>query len=297
MSRIRVIANPKSGKNSHDSEAIDRALAVLGPDAELHRLDEGEDFAAAVAKAVGDGVETVVAAGGDGTIMAIAGALEGTEVRMGVLPLGTFNYFARGLGIPEDAEQAAQIVLANRTRRISLGKVEDQLFLNNASLGVYPAILKERETVYKRWGRWRIAAHWSVVKVFIRFQRPMRATISVDGETRQVKTPLIFVARSAYQLEEFGLDGSDAIKNDEFAVFVARETSRAALFRMAWRLVRRKMREGEDYDLICSDTLSVDIPGKRVLVACDGEKFRKSAPLEFKMVPDALTIIIPESKG
>ncbi len=291
---ICVIANAKSGTNARDSEAIDRALAVFGTAATLTHWSPSQDLHQIVEAAVKNGARTVVAAGGDGTAMAVAQALLGSPAALAVLPLGTFNYFARGLGLPQDPEAAAQAILTGHRHQITVGKVGDRVFLNNASLGVYPAILKERETVYKRWGRRRIMAHWSVLKTFLRFQRPMKMRLTADGETRDVRAPLLFVARSAYQLERFGLAGKQAISDDKFAVLIGRATSRGKLFKITWRLITGTMQEGRDYDLVQARDLTVATSRPRTLVAFDGEKSREKSPFHFTMADKPLTIILPE---
>ncbi|MBS8226131.1 hypothetical protein DYI42_07790 [Vannielia litorea] len=292
---ICVIANAASGTNARDTEAIDRALSIFGEAARLEHWSPDQDLERVVNQAIENGARTIVAAGGDGTAMAVAQALLGSPVALAVLPLGTFNYFARGLGLPEDPEAAARAILAGHRHDISVGMVDDQVFLNNASLGVYPAILKERETVYKRWGRRRIMAHWSVLKTFLRFQRPMKMRLTADGETREVRAPLLFVARSSYQLERFGLAGQQAISNDNFAVLIGRATSRGKLFKITWRLVTGTMQEGRDYDMLAARDLKVETSRPRTLVAFDGEKSTKKSPFHFRMAERPLTIILPEA--
>jgi diacylglycerol kinase family enzyme len=293
--RICVIANAASGRNSHDAEAITRAMAVFGDRAELRYWSTDTDIAEEVDRALRDGFDTIVAAGGDGTVMAIASAMMGKDAAMAVLPLGTFNYFARGLGLPEDPEAAARLILQGGHHRIAVATVNGQVFLNNASLGVYPSILKERETTYARFGRHRIAAYWSVVKTFLRFQRPMKVVLTADGVETRLRSPLIFVARSAYQLDYFGLKGGDAISNDAFALFVARDRGRAGLFRLAWRLIRRQLRPGDGLELIRARDITISTRQKSPLIAFDGEKSRMRSPLTFRIQTEALTIIAPEN--
>ncbi len=289
---IRVICNDHSGRNSREAEAIDLAMKVLGPQAELCHV-KGSDITETARAAVRDGYATAVAAGGDGTIMAVASALNGSDCTLGVLPLGTFNFFARGYGIPEDPEGAARVIAAGHAQTIDLGAVNGRLFLNNASIGVYPAILKERETVYRRWGRRRIAAHWSVLKTFWRFRRPLKVEIEVEGQRRRFRTPLVFAARSAFQLEHFGLQGADCIRDGGFSVFVTPDVGRLGLLSDALRLAVKQMRLGEDFELICADRLVIHTKRKSQLVACDGEKFLMDGPLEFTMVRDAFRIFTP----
>ena len=304
-SDICVIANPKAGRNSRDADAIERAMQALGPGAQLRRWSAEGGLEDEVGRAVADGFRVIVAAGGDGTVTGVAQALLGADLRqdgdeagvsMGVLPLGTFNYFARGLGLPQEPDEAARAILNGRRHRISVGSVNGQVFLNNASIGLYPAVLRAREDIYRRWGRSRLMANWSLLRTLIRFQRPYKLTLRADdGEIRHLRTPLIFAARSAYQLSYFGLDGGDAIHNDQFAVFVARGGSRAHLVKMAIRLATGTMQAGRDIDLIAARDLEIDTANRRPHVAYDGEKRRMSAPLTFRIHERTLSIIVPDA--
>ncbi|NUB44638.1 NAD(+)/NADH kinase [Fertoebacter nigrum] len=292
---ICVLANPGSGRNSRDAEAINVALAVFGPQAELRHWEPGDDLEVAVKQAVVDGFSTIVAAGGDGTVMGVAHALAGTKARLAVLPLGTFNYFARGLGIPQEPREAAEAILAGHTKRISVGAVNGQVFLNNASIGIYPKILREREDIYSRFGRRRIAAHWSVIRTVIRFQRPMTLRLTTDGTTRSVRTPLLFVARSAYQLSHFGLDAQQTISDDGFALFIAKGTTRMDLLNLALRLATKTVVIGRDVEMIPAKSISVETLHPMPDVAFDGEKARMKSPLDFRILTDALEIIVPDT--
>lgn len=293
-SDICVIANAASGRNSRDAQAIEQAMAVFGSQATLRRWPKGTDLESFVKQAVADGFTTIVAAGGDGTVMGVAHALMGSKAHLAVLPLGTFNYFARGLGLPQEPTAAAQAILGGHAQRISAGTVNGQLFLNNASVGIYPTILQAREDIYDRWGRSRLLAHWSVVRTLMRFQRPLRMVLETDGTKVARHTPLIFVARSAYQLEQFGLQGTQAISDDQFVVFIGREGTRWGLFKMALRLALRRVQVGRDVDLIYTDHLMLETPKRRPRVAFDGEKRRMVAPLDFRILPDCLSIIVPD---
>lgn len=295
--RICLIYNKKSGQNANDRGAIERALEIFGSRAHHAEWDVTcDDIHDTVAAELARGADLIVAAGGDGTAMAVAGAMRGKGVPFAVLPLGTFNFFARGLGLSEDPGEAARQILDGTPHDIRVAEANGQVFLNNASLGIYPSILKERETVYARWGRRRIAAHWSVVKTFLRFQRPMKVTMTTDEGTQTRRTALIFVARSAYQLHHFGIKGEAAIADDRFAVLVARGSGRFALFHLAWRLARGSIREGRDYDLITTRKLDVEVSQRRALLAFDGEKRRDRSPFRFRMSETPLRIILPEPK-
>lgn len=292
--RICLIVNEGSGRLKREPAALDAVTDALGDRAETRFVAKGKDIAAVARQAVDDGFDVVVPVGGDGTIMTVAGVLADTGTALGVLPMGTFNFFARGLGIPDDPGQAAEVLTTGRTQEISVGEVNGRIFLNNASLGVYPKILRARETIYRRFGRRRIAAYWSVIKTFARFQSPLRLSITAEDQTIHLRTPLLFIARSAFQLEEYQLAGADCLRNDAFAIFAAPDGARRDLFVQAWRLIRRNMQPGQDFTLMCHRNFTVTSGRKKVLVACDGEKFIMRAPLHFQMLPDALRVIVPD---
>ncbi len=292
---ICVLANPGAGLASRDGSALANAMAVFGPNVPLRRLTDGESFEHAVEQALADGYTTLVAAGGDGTVTAIAHALTDRAASLGILPLGTFNFVSRGLGLPEDPAAAARAILAGHPHRISVGAVNGQVFLNNVSIGLYPRILQEREAAYARYGRFRLLAYWTVLVTLIRAQRAPALTIETEHGTRTLRTPLVFIARSAYQLGRFGLSAQEIISDDRFAVFVALRESRWHLIKLALHLATRRLVPGTDVELFSARKITIRTPRRRPKVAFDGEKRRMLAPLTFEIRDDALSIIIPDA--
>ena len=296
-SPIALIVNHRSGTNARDREALTRVVEGLG-EARVRRYEfsSGDDIGETVRRAVQDGAEAVLAAGGDGTAMAVAGSVLGTGRAFSHIPLGTFNYFARGIGLPEDPFEAARAIANGVAKPIEVGTVNGRVFLNNASIGIYPQILRERETIYARYGRRRIMAHWSVARTFWKFQRPMTLQITADGRDFTCRAPLLFVFRSAYQLETFGLKGAQSISDDQFAVLIGRGKTRLDLFRTALRLVTRTAEIGRDYDFLAARQLTVTPHRRRrLLLAFDGERDKAEVPLEFAMSPEPLHVIMPHA--
>lgn len=292
---ICVILNPGSGKKKDGDvrRRIEDALARHPGRFALRTVAKGRELPAEVERAAKDGFATLVAAGGDGTIGAVAAAAHRHDLVLGVLPMGTFNYFARGLSLPEEIEEAVDLIAAGTTRTLSIGEVNGKVFLNNASLGLYPAILQQREGTYRRWGRSRLAAHWSLLKTFLRFHRPLTMRVTVDGETVGKRTPLAFVARSDYQLELFGLDGAEDVRAGRFAMFLAPDTTRLGLLFFAIRLAWRSMERGRDFEFYSGEDIVIETRSKRRLVARDGERERMRSPFRFRVLKDALKVIAP----
>lgn len=293
--RLCVIGNLGSGKKDgrQQAEAIRAALEGRVAEFALRATDRGEQLAGLARRAVEDGFDIVVAYGGDGTQSAVAGALTGTQTVMGVLPGGTFNYFARDLGVGETVEDALETLLDAKVRPVDVGQIEDLVFLNNVSLGAYPHILKTREGIYERWGRSRLAAYWSVLVAMRRLRHPMRLTATVDGQDRHFITSLVFVARSAYQLDAFGLDGADAIRAGNFALLIAKARKPLPLLRSAFRLAFGFSAKDSDFDLILTDRLVIETGKRWQLIAHDGEKTRMVSPFHLRVRHGDLKVLVP----
>lgn len=294
---ICVVMNTGAGRGE-DAARVRAAFAAQGVAVVLDPVQDGARIEATARRAVVHGFATVVAAGGDGTICAVASALAGTGRRMGILPLGTFNYFARSLALPADLDGAVAVVASGRTAPIRIASVNGQVFLNNASLGVYPAILKTREEIYGRWGRSRLAAYWSVLKVLARMGRPLKMRLRVGAEERLLRSPLVFVVNNAFQLEQMNLAGADRVAAGDLVVFIAPDTGRLGMLRNAAALALGFASVDQNYMMLSAPRIEIDLPTGRSRfwhVARDGERERMTPPLKLRAIADALEVTVPDS--
>ena len=124
---------------------------------------------------------------------------------LGVLPLGTFNYFCRVHGIPDDLADATRLLLDGVPRPVQAGLVNDRLFLVSASLGLYPQVIEDREAYKRRYGRSRIVALWAGLVTLMQAHRPLRLALESHGAARQLRTPTLFVGNNALQLAQLGI--------------------------------------------------------------------------------------------
>lgn len=294
---ICVLLNAGSGRRDADAQAkVRAALDVCGIRADVRVLRKGAQIVPEARRAVADGCGTIVAAGGDGTISAVASVVQGTDADMGILPLGTFNYFARSLDIPTEIEDAARLLAEGVRRPVRVARINDRVFLNNASLGAYPAILKTREDTYRRWGRSRVAAYWSVLATLVTLRKPLRLHITANGQTTVRRTPLVFAVNNAFQLDQIGLQGRGDIAAGRLALFAAPDTGRWGMLRHALSLAMGKAQREVDFDLIAADRIHIDTRRSPRDIACDGERSRMTAPYDLEVVEAALNVIVPLSR-
>ncbi|MDG4649709.1 diacylglycerol kinase family protein [Roseibacterium sp. SDUM158017] len=296
-SAICVIVNPHAGGTgtSDRGTEVREALAEAGVEAEIRPMAPGRSPEDAAREALAAAFDTIVAAGGDGTVSGVANAVlhAGGGARLGLLPFGTFNFFARGLSLPLDPAGAAACLRDGATRGVAVGTVNGRVFLNNMSLGLYPSILDNREDVYARWGRSRAAAYWSVLTTLTGMHRPMRLTLDTDGTRERMVTPLVFVAASAYQLDAYSLQGADAVREGRLALFAARKARAADLVRSAVALARGRAREGEEFDMRTGRAFEIHPHKARVLVARDGEREHMATPLRVAFSERPIEVIVP----
>ncbi len=293
---IVIILNTDSGDHVEGASAqeIERLFADRGQKARVQTIAGGDNIAEVLAKAGGPGVKCVVAAGGDGTICGVVDALVDTGMELGVIPLGTFNYFARSFDIPQEVAPAIDVICAGLSRPINVGSVNDTIFLNNASLGLYAAILKRREGIYRRWGRSRLAAYWSVLSAMATVYRPLTMRVMIDGEHLRAKSPMIFVAASAYQLDEFGIEGAQAIRDGTFAVLLAPNCGRMMLIWKAMLIAFRGVQKDRDFTLLTGKHIVVETHRRAALVARDGERETMEGPFEFRLIENAIRLRVPQ---
>ena len=191
--RVAVLVNPTAGRG--------RAARAVGP--VLERLRAGgaqvdelvgatADEAAQLAhRAVGDGIDTLVALGGDGVVSLAQQAVAGTDVRLGIVPCGTGNDAARALGLPlNDAAAAVDVVLAGRTQVVDLGRVAGRTFLAVLSSGFDSRVNERANTM--RWVRGPVRYQVAMVAELGVF-RAVPYRIVLDGEQHELDAMLVAV--------------------------------------------------------------------------------------------------------
>lgn len=255
-------------------------------------LTEAAQRAVALARERGG---VVVAAGGDGTINGVAQVVLGSGCPFGVLPQGTFNYFGRMHGIPQDTEAAARGLLRATVQEVQVGLVNDRIFLVNGSLGLYPKLLEERETLKSQLGRSRAVAMLAGLRTLLRKQIPQRLTLECDGLIRTVLTPTLFVGNNALQLERLGFKEAAALQRGQIAAVVVRPAGLFSMLTLILRSIAGRLGEAEKVDAFAFRRLTVSSRRKRSFkVATDGEIHWLNAPLVFQVAPEPLLLLVPQ---
>lgn len=278
---------------SRGQQALAESFRARGLDPAIRAVGAGEDITSLARQAVLDGEETVVAAGGDGTIGAVASALAGTGATLGVLPLGTLNHFAQDLGIPLELEAAVDTLSKGRVVTIDAAEVNGRLFINNSSLGLYPAIVFDRERRRGRgWNKW-LAMVWASLSVFHRFPA-LNLDLEAGGHGARLTTPFVFIGNNEYQLEGFNLGQRRSLDSGYLWVFVApHRSSRWGLVRLTLQALFKRA----SMPAFATRELWIETARPRVRAALDGEVMLLDAPLHYRSRPRALRVRVPAESG
>jgi diacylglycerol kinase family enzyme len=234
--------------------------------------------------------------GGDGTLNAVARAAHAAGRPFGVIPQGTFNYFAREHGISTNAREAAAALLRARPQPVQVGEVNGRIFLVNASLGLYPQSLRDREALKRRWGRHRLVALGAALRTLLRGMHPLRVRLRHDGEEEALRLATIFVGNNRLQLEQLGLAEADALADGRLAAVLLRPLPRRS---MLWLLVRGAfgaLADASGVRHLAFDELTVappGAPGRRWRLSTDGELQWMTTPVTFRTAARPLWLMLP----
>jgi diacylglycerol kinase family enzyme len=289
-----VILNCTSGSCSGPElrETLSRIFAELGVPARILLAPGGTQVPELARRAVKENSQIIVAAGGDGTINAVASELMGTSITLGVLPVGTWNHFAKDLRIPQDLEGAARNLLTGRAVPVDVGEVNGRIFLNNSSLGIYPRMVRRREEQQKQ-GRQKWIAFAQASLSVLRHYSLLRVRLCLEGKEFLRETPFVFIGNNRYEMEGLNIGGRKRLDAGELCLFVANRAGRLDLVRLAFLAFFGRLRGASDLDALTAKQFSIETRRPQTSVSADGEVHQMNTPLNYVIRPGALRVIVP----
>jgi diacylglycerol kinase family enzyme len=292
---VAFLLNGRAG--SCDVEAATALIEKLGlehgADVRVISFGAGDDLAALAKEAIGNGAEIVAAGGGDGTINAVASALVGTDVALGVLPLGTLNHFAKDLGIPLELEEAVRALFSGESIEIDVGEINGKVFLNNSSLGLYPRIVRQREA-HQRRGLPKWIALLRALLYVARNHRSLYLRLKVDDANAEFrKTPFIFIGNNRYELAGLQIGKRGSLAGAHLWICRAPNATRGGLLRLTLRALSGRLKD-QDLEAMEVKEAWIETHAPHTHVSADGEVFAEKSPLHYRSRPQALRVIVPQ---
>ena len=293
--RAHLIINARSGLARHEAigERASAYFLARGIQPHVVVVQSAEQLQSAIRHSADSNSDILVAAGGDGTISAVAATAVETGKVLGVLPLGTFNYFAQRLGVPLEPDRALNVIAGGRVQTVTVGDVNGHIFLNNSSIGLYPTVLRQRESTYRRIGRSQMAAYLSAALTLARPPSPLTLDLAIDGVPLSRTSPLLFVGANTRQLDAFGLNGTECVDAGLLAMYIAQPLGTRRLWTLALSGLIQGFGDMPQLETLCAAEAVVTTRRKRIRVAVDGEIARLHSPLRYRSRPDALRVLVP----
>jgi len=293
-SRAVVIGNASAGRGATAAwRDIEARLAAHGVLARVELVRDGHGIAAAVDRALAQRASLVVAAGGDGTVSAVASRLVGTGTPLGVLPVGTLNHFAKDLGLPLEPEAAVEVLAAGHSVAVDVGEVNGRIFVNNSSIGLYPRIVLDRERQRReaRRGKWTALLR-ACLHAALRYP-VLQAEVEVSGQRLERRSPFVFIGNNRYHVEGFDIGQRTSLRGGLLSLYLARDSGRFNIVRLAALALVGRLRQADDFEALDAGSFVITTRRKRLHVALDGEVAVLQAPLRYRVRAGALQVLVP----
>jgi diacylglycerol kinase family enzyme len=297
-----IVMNARSGSGDakEDRQKMASILTAAGQAHEFILVDRPENLRSQAQHAVESARArsgAVIAAGGDGTINVVAHATLPWHLPFGIVPQGTFNYSGRAHSIPLDTEEATRALLQTHLKPIQVGAVNDRIFLVNASLGLYPESLEQREEAKEQYGRNRAIALWSGLRSLFAEHRQLSLEIEYDNEREIVRTPTLFIGNNELQLERVGLPEAEDLQYRQLAAVIVRTHKPSALLWLALRGALGQLGDAKNVRNFPFRQMRVDpwsrYGSRQIKIAIDGEVLYMRPPLRFSVATQPLWLMTP----
>ncbi len=287
-----MFLNPTSGVRFPPTEASALEAAAKEAGLEVFQVERGVDVSATIREQMHLGRKLFVAAGGDGTISSVVQALVNSEAVVGVVPLGTYNHFARDLGVPLDWREALDVALSGTVRQVDAGRVNDRFFINNVSIGLYPELVARREERGRDYPRWKARLH----AAYATLRKYPHVTLAIETEYLHevVRTHVFLVSNNSYDLSRIGVEAlRSTLEEGRLSVYWLPHIPRIALMRFLAHYLAGRVRNAPGFRSFRTTHLKVQSAKKRLSLGVDGEVVAMAPPLVITIVPKSLLVKVP----
>ncbi|WP_421950711.1 diacylglycerol/lipid kinase family protein [Pelagibacterium sp.] len=246
-----------------------------------------------IQKAIDSDADTIIAAGGDGTVTALATAIIHSDKNLAILPLGTANLLARDLGVPLDLDEAVEALRDMEPLAIDVSEVNGTIFLHKAVIGVIPELAAGREYIRGQ----GVGAKIGFVRYFFRrISRARRLALEIatgDGSTRIERVQAIAVASNPYDEGLGRFFHRDKLDTGLLTIYVLRHLRIGDVFKLAMGMLAGHWRDYDALDISTAHSVTIRSKKPRLQLMIDGEVQSLEAPLQFRIYPRALSVLAP----
>jgi len=293
--RLIILFNPKAGRGKAP-QVLREALEVMrrqGVELEVQESRDAQHLMALARQAAAEKPDAIVSLGGDGTLHYVMNGIMGSEIPLGVIPCGSGNDLAKGLGIPTQARAAAETLCAGNIRRVDLGQVGNTFYGCIAGAGFDSVVTQyANERVRRLGGAWAYA--WSILRC-LRSYRP--TPLRVVSDTQQFSGEVIFAVVGNNVSYGGGIHLTPRAKLDDglLDVCIVPYIGKLELLRWVPRAYRGEHLKHPRILYFQARKVSLSSTSHLELFG-DGE-FMQELPATIEIIPRALPVIVPRGSG
>lgn len=298
--RYHVVLNASSGTASMLGVTREQLAAGFGRRNILAEIDDDRDtpLAERIRTALASDADVIVAAGGDGTVTALAEAMVGSSRPLAILPLGTANMLARDLSVPLEVDGWLDQLEAMQPHAIDVGSVNGRFFLHKVVIGLIPALAAGREHVR---GQRNATAFLGFSRYFVRrLVRARRLAVEITprgGEPHIERVQSIAVANNSYAQGLGQFFSRPELDRGHLTLYVVKHLNLGDMLRLTTEMFLGNWQEDEALMIDTIDAVRIRTRRKLVKVMFDGEIVTLHSPLDFSLRPRALNILAPQRES
>jgi len=287
MQEILVILNP-AARSERAKSAWQRIERL--PHCTMRTTSAPGDARAVAAQAVEEGFTTVVAAGGDGTVNEVVNGIAGSDVALGILPVGTMNVFAAELGLPGDLEEAWAVIRGGRTRRVDLLRANSQYFVQLAGVGLDAQVVQATSVNFKKnFG----PLSYLISAAQIAAKAPPRLVVESDGVMRAGS--FVLIGNGRYYGGPFAVFKDARIDDGKLDVLIFKDLGYLDIARYLGAIFVGKHTYLPDVEYFQTRKAIVR-SDEEVPVEVDGEVVT-NLPVTFRISSRKLRVVVPVGRG
>lgn len=287
-----MFLNPSSGTRFPVTELSALEAASHAAGLEVIRVVKGLDVGPIIRQRMQQGRTLFIAAGGDGTINAVMQPLIHSSAALGVVPIGSYNHFARDVGLPLEWRAALDIALSGSECQVDAGRINDRCFVNNVSIGLYPEMVARREELSRDVPRWRARLY----ATFTTLRKYPHVTLNIESEYLRevIRTHVFMVSNNSYDLSRIGIEAPrGTLQEGQLSVYWLPHIGRIALTRFLAHYLAGRVTRTPGFRSFRTTAVKVQSSQKWLRLGIDGEVSMMRPPLVITIMPKALTVKAP----
>jgi YegS/Rv2252/BmrU family lipid kinase len=302
LKTAKLILNPTAGRGRARTlaDGIQSELRARGVETDIVRTRHVRDAVDVAHRAHDDGYETVIAAGGDGTIHEVANGLmhaagDGVAGTLGIVPIGTGNDFIKSAGVPADWREACQVIGAGYKRRIDVGCINGEYFVNQAGIGFDAQVSIEALNI--TWARGMAVYVLALARNMLLSYRTPHVALEMDGRHTEQRITLVTIGNGRCAGGGFWLTPAAELDDGWFDICVADQLSKPGILALIPH-VMRGTHVGKRAITLSQARKILVVSAEPLPIQADGEILDAGAHrLEAELIPQKLEVFASRDRS